>query len=59
MSLGGGEIAGIAIGSILGVVILVVILLFLLRRFLRGPTKGSDNPKQLDGKVVAITGKNH
>ena len=24
---------------------------------MRGPTKGTDNKKKLDGKVVAITGK--
>ncbi len=34
----------------------VFIGIFLLRRWLRGPTKGSDNPKRLDGKTIVITG---
>ena len=31
--------------------------LFLLRLWMQGPTKGSDNPKKLNGKTVVITGK--
>ncbi len=54
--LSGGAIAGIVIGSIVGFVLLFVGLLFLLRIWMRGPTKGTDNKKKLDGKVVAITG---
>ncbi len=45
----------------LGLVLLLLLLVggfFLLRRYLRGPTKGSDNPKRLDGRVVVITGAN-
>ena len=33
-------------------------LLYLLRLWMQGPTKGSDNPKKLDGKTVVITGAN-
>ena len=28
------------------------------KRWMQGPTKGSDNPKKLDGKLVVITGAN-
>ena len=31
--------------------------LYLLRLWMQGPTRGSDNPKKLDGKTVVITGK--
>ena len=55
--LSGGEIAAAVIGSIVGFVLLFIALLFLLRIWMRGPTKGTDNKKKLDGKVVAITGK--
>ena len=47
----------IIIGVSIGVVLIIIILVFALRRWLRGPTKGSDNPKRLDGKTVVITGK--
>jgi len=53
--LSGGAIAGIVIGSIVGFILLFAGFLFFLRR-MRGPTKGTDNKKKLDGKVVAITG---
>lgn len=33
-------------------------LWWLIRRFLRGPTTGTDNPKRLDGRVVVITDAN-
>ena len=52
----GGQVAGIVIGSIIGFLLLFVGLLFLLRIWMRGPTKGTDNKKRLDGKIVAITG---
>ena len=55
--LSGGEIAAAVIGSIVGFVLLFIALLFLLRIWMRGPTKGTDNKKKLDGKVVAIPGK--
>ncbi len=57
MGLSGGAIAGITIGTIIGVILLLVIFIFLLRKYLQGPTKGSDNPKKLDDKVVVITGE--
>ncbi len=59
MSLSGGAIAGIVTGSILGLVFIVVLIWFLVRRALRGPTKGSDNPKRLDSRVVVITGTDY
>ncbi len=49
----------IVIGSIVGFVILFALLLYVLRLWMRGPTKGSDNKKKLDGKTVAITGNIH
>ncbi len=54
MSLSGGAIAGIVVASL---VVLILAFVFVLRRYLRGPTKGSDNIKRLDGKIVVITGK--
>ena len=55
--LSGGETAGIVIGSLIGGIIIIGLLLFLLRKWLRGPTKGSDVNVNLDNKVVVITGK--
>lgn len=49
----------IVIGSIVGFILLFGLLLYVLRLWMRGPTKGSDNKKKLDGKVVAITGIIH
>ena len=57
MALSDGEIAGICIGVILGIPLLLFLMLLALRIWMRGPTKGSDNPKKLDGKLVVITGK--
>ena len=59
MGLSGGEIAGIVIGvigSILGLILIILILILIFRAWMQGPTKGSDNSKLLDGKVVVITG---
>ena len=56
--LSGGEIAGIVIGSLIGGVIVIGLILYLLRKWLRGPTKGSDVNVNLDNKVVVITGEN-
>ena len=50
------DTAGIVIGSIIGGVIVIGLLLFLLRKWLRGPTKGSEVNVNLDNKVVVITG---
>lgn len=58
MTLTGGEIAGIVIASLVGFVILVALCLYLLSLWMKGPTKGTDNPKSMDGKVVVITGAN-
>ncbi len=51
MSLSPAAVAGIVAGSIVAVVLLFVLFLVLFRAWMRGPTKGSDNPKRLDGKV--------
>ena len=60
MTLTGGSIAGIVLGSIFGFVILLFLLLLALRFYNRskffGNTLGSDNLKQLHGKTVVITG---
>jgi len=56
--LSGGEIAGIVIGSLIGGIIVIGLILYLLRKWLRGPTKGSDVNVNLDNKVVVITGCN-
>ena len=40
------------------IIAILPIVILLLRRFLQGPTKGSDNPKKLNGKLVVITGAN-
>lgn len=53
----GGEIAGIVIGCLIGIPLFVFLILFALRIWMRGPTKGSDSTKKLDGKLVVITGK--
>lgn len=58
MALSAGAVAGIVIGSLFGFVLLVFLLLVALRFWMRGPTRGSDNPKQLHGKTIVITGAN-
>ena len=55
MALSDGAIAGIVVGSILGFILLLVLFFFLLRKWWQGPTKGSDNPKRLDGRVGGCT----
>ena len=54
--LSGGEIAAAVIGALFAFALLFVAVVFLLRIWMRGPTKGTDNKKKLDGKIVAITG---
>jgi len=53
-----GEIAGIVIGCLIGIPLVIFLILFALRMWMRGPTKGSDSTKKLDGKLVVITGAN-
>ena len=55
--LSGGETVGIVIGSIIGGILVIALLLYGLRKWLRGPTKGSDVDVNLENKVVVITGK--
>ncbi len=52
--LSGGEIAAAVIGSLVGFALLFAALIFLLRIWMRGPTKGTDNKKKLDGKVSVL-----
>ena len=54
---GTGAIVGIGVGSVIAALVILTFLTHFLRMWLRGPTLGSDNRKRLDGKVVAITGK--
>ena len=53
-----GEIVGIVLGALIGVPLVLFLMLYALKRWMQGPTKGSDNPKKLDGKLVVITGAN-
>ena len=53
-----GETAGITLGIIFGIALLLFLMLYALKLWMRGPSKGSDNPKKLDGKLVVITGAN-
>ena len=55
--MGTGAIVGITIGSLITAVVVFALLIYVLKLWLRGPTLGSDQRKNLDGKVVAITGK--
>lgn len=53
-----GEIAAIVLGVLIGIPLVLFLMLYALKRWMQGPTKGSDNPKKLDGKLVVITGAN-
>lgn len=53
-----GALAGAIIGGIILFILVVALLLFLFSRWMRGPMKGSNNPKSLTGKLVVITGAN-
>ena len=55
---GTGAIVGIAVGSVIAAIVILTFLTHFLRMWLRGPSIGTDSRKRLDGKVVAITGKN-
>ena len=51
-----GEVAGIAMGSVIGTFLLGFIILYAIKIWMQGPTKGSDVNVSLENKVVAITG---
>ena len=57
MAVKGGALATIVICALIGVPLALFLVLFLLRKWMHGPTAGSGNEKQLDDKVVVITGK--
>ena len=54
---GGGASAGIVIAVVIGVPLLLFLCLYLLKKWMQGPTAGTDNPRRLDEKVVVITGR--
>ena len=56
MAFTGGETAGIAIGVILAIALILFLMLYAFKIWMQGPTKGSENSKKLDGKLVVITG---
>ena len=56
MGLEAGPSFGVAIGTLIGLALLIWLALFLLRLWFQGPTKGTDNQRLLDNKVVVITG---
>jgi len=49
---------GVNTGVLIGTPLILYVLVLAIRRFFQGPTKGSDNKKRLDNKVVVITGCN-
>ena len=49
-------VVGIVAGTTVGTVALMAVALVGIRKWIQGPTKGTDNPKRLDNKVVVITG---
>ena len=57
MGLPGEAIAGIVLGTIFLPIVLIFIILLVMRLYSRRITAGSDNPKQISGKTVVITGK--
>lgn len=58
MSLEEGALVGTIFGASAAGIILIILVLILFRKWMLGPTKGSDNPKSLDGLVAAVTGAN-
>ena len=50
-------IVGIAAGTSVGSAALVALTLVCIKRWIQGPTKGTDSTKRLDNRVVVITGK--
>ena len=57
MGLSGGAIAGIVLGVIFCPIVLIFLIMVVMRLYIRRITAGSDNPKQISGKTVVITGK--
>ena len=57
MALSGGVNTTIVICSLLGPFLALFLILLFTRYYQRRITAGSDNPKQLQGKTVVITGK--
>ena len=54
----GGAIAAAVICSLVGVPLVLFLLLYLLKKWMQGPTSGTDNQRKLDDKVIVITGTN-
>ena len=49
-------IIGIIVGSLIASAFVLALILYIVRLWIRGPMKGSDNRRRLDGRIVAITG---
>jgi hypothetical protein len=52
-------VVGIIVGSLITSVFILALLYYVLRLWIRGPMKGTDNQRRLDGRVVVITGNFH
>ena len=50
-------VVGAVVGTSFGTVTLVALSLAAIRKWIQGPTKGTDNPKRMDNRVVVITGE--
>ena len=50
-------IIGIVVGSLIAAAFVLALVYYVLRLWIRGPMKGSDNRRRLDGRIVVITGK--
>ena len=49
--------ATIVICALIGGPLALFLVLFLFKKWMHGPTAGSDNKRRLDDKVAVITGK--
>ena len=57
MAVRGGALATIVICALIGGPLALFLVLFLFKKWMHGPTAGSDNKRRLDDKVAVITGK--
>jgi len=54
----GGAIAGIVVAVVILVPLFLLLVLYLIKRWMQGPTLGTDNQRKLNDKVAVITGCN-
>ena len=52
-----GIVVAIVVASLISAAFFLGLMYYFLRLWIRGPMKGSDNKRRLDGRVVVITGK--